>query len=104
MDGFCPIRSRPMHGDLTRPTYVVGLLLLAWTLVLLQLMPEYWPMTAVPMHDADDALRLRPGCGAGGGVTVEAADAPPRRGGWRLFLGGGGWFHRQEARLAPPVG
>src|SRR5262245_37504454 len=83
MDGFRPIRSRPMPRDLTRPAYVVGLLLLAWTLVLLQLVPEYWPMTAVTMHDADDALRL---------VQV------------RAFLDGQGWFDLHEARLAPPLG
>src|SRR5262245_14727238 len=83
MDGFCPIRSRSMHRDLTRSTYVVGLLVLAWALVLLQLMPEYWAMTAVTMHDADDALRL---------VQL------------RSFLDGQCWFDLHEARLAPPVG
>lgn len=72
-----------MPRDPTRPAYVVGLLLLAWALVLLQLVPEYWSMTAVTMHDADDALRL---------VQV------------RAFLDGQGWFDLHEARLAPPVG
>ncbi len=56
---------------------------LAWFLVLVQLMAEYWPMTAVTVHDADDALRL---------VQV------------RGFLAGQGWFDLHEARLAPPVG
>jgi hypothetical protein len=56
---------------------------LVWLLVLLQLMIEYWPMTATAMHDADDALRL---------VQV------------RSFLAGQGWFDLSEARLNPPTG
>jgi hypothetical protein len=59
------------------------LLALAWLLVLVQLMVEYWPMTAASMHDADDALRL---------VQV------------RSFLAGQGWFDLHEVRVNPPIG
>jgi hypothetical protein len=59
------------------------LLGVVWLLVLVQLMAEYWPMTASSMHDADDALRL---------VQV------------RSFLAGQGWFDLHEMRLNPPLG
>jgi hypothetical protein len=54
-----------------------------WLLVLVQLMAEYWAMTAASMHDADDALRL---------VQV------------RSILAGQGWFDLHLARLDPPAG
>jgi hypothetical protein len=72
-----------MFPAVTRQPHFVVFLGLAWLLVLVQLMAEYWPMTAVTVHDADDALRL---------VQV------------RAFLAGRGWFDLHEARLAPPLG
>jgi hypothetical protein len=72
-----------MSCDLTRRLELPLLLGLVWLLVLVQLMAEYWPMTAASMHDADDALRL---------VQV------------RSFLAGQGWFDLHEVRLNPPLG
>src|SRR5262249_17232899 len=39
-----------MNRDLTRHPPFVLLLALAWCLVLVQLMAQYWPMTAATMH------------------------------------------------------
>src|SRR5262245_2942619 len=75
--------ERSMLREPTRRLELPLLLGLVWLLVLLQLMAEYWPMTAIAMHDADDALRL---------VQV------------RAFLAGQGWFDLHLARLDPPVG
>src|SRR5262252_4456333 len=72
-----------MLRALTRQPPFALFLIAAWLLVLLQLMAEYWPMTALSVHDADDAVRL---------VQV------------RAFLGGQGWFDLHEARLSPPMG
>src|SRR5262249_52747811 len=72
-----------MNRDLTRHPPFVLLLALAWCLVLVQLMAQYWHMTAATMHDAEDALRLVQG---------------------RTFLPGPGWVGLHEARLAPPAG
>ena len=72
-----------MFRDQTRRPHLAALLGLAWLLVLVQLMAEYWPMTATSMHDADDALRL-----------VQVRD----------FLAGQGWFDLHQARLSPPLG
>src|SRR6266540_806932 len=77
------IRESPMFLAVMRQPHFFAFFALAWFLVLVQLMAEYWPMTAVTVHDADDALRL---------VQV------------RGFLAGQGWFDLHEARLAPPVG
>ena len=68
---------------MTRRLELALLLGVVWLLVLVQLMAEYWPMTATSMHDADDALRL---------VQV------------RSFLAGQGWFDLHEMRLNPPFG
>jgi len=72
-----------MIRDLTRQPPFAVLLGLTWLVVVVQLMAEYWPMTAVTMHDADDALRL-----------VQMRD----------FLAGQGWFDLHQPRLAPPAG
>jgi len=72
-----------MFRDQTRRPHLAALLGLAWLLVLVQLMAEYWLMTATSMHDADDALRL-----------VQVRD----------FLAGQGWFDLHQARLSPPLG
>jgi hypothetical protein len=77
------IQEPSMFRDLTRQPHFAVLMGLAWLLVLAQLVAEYWPMTAVTMHDADDALRL---------VQV------------RGFLAGQGWFDLHESRLSPPLG
>jgi hypothetical protein len=58
------------------------LLGLAWLLAVLQLVDD-WTMAALPLPDADDAMRL-----------VQ----------WREFLAGKGWFDLHEPRLAPPAG
>jgi hypothetical protein len=55
----------------------------AWLLLLLQLLIQYWPETAVTLNDSDDAMRL---------VQV------------REFLAGHGWFDLHMARVQPPIG
>jgi hypothetical protein len=72
-----------MPRDPTTRPHFAAFLGLAWLVVLVQLMAEYWPMTATTMHDADDALRL---------VQV------------RSFLAGQDWFDLTMARLNPPLG
>jgi hypothetical protein len=69
-------------GLMHRPNFAV-LLGLAWLMVLLQLMAEFWTMTGYTMPDTDDAMRL-----------VEM----------RGFLAGQGWFDMHQARVAPPAG
>jgi hypothetical protein len=61
-----------------------GILLgLAWLLVTLQLMAQFWAQTGTTFPDTDDAMRL---------VQVHG------------FLAGQGWFDLNIARLAPPEG
>jgi hypothetical protein len=69
-------------GSTYRPNFAV-LVGLAWLLVVLQLMAEFWAMTATTFPDADDAMRL-----------VEMRD----------YLAGQGWFDMHQARVAPPAG
>jgi hypothetical protein len=69
-------------GSMHRPNFAV-LLGLAWLMVLLQLMAQFWTMTGYTMPDTDDAMRL-----------VEM----------RGFLAGQGWFDMHQARVAPPAG
>ena len=70
------------RGSTQQPNFAV-LLGLAWLLVLLQLMAQFWALTASTLPDADDAMRL-----------VEVRD----------FLAGQGWFDLHQARVAPPAG
>ncbi len=58
-------------------------LLLAWLVVVAQLLVQNWALTAASMHDADDALRL---------VQL------------RSFIAGHGWFDLHEARLGSAAG
>jgi hypothetical protein len=69
-------------GSMHRPNFAV-LLSLAWLMVLLQMMAEFWTVTGYTMPDTDDAMRL-----------VEM----------RGFLAGQGWFDMHQARVAPPAG
>jgi hypothetical protein len=71
-----------MSVSMHRPNFVV-LLGLAWLLVMLQLMAEFWAATGYTFPDTDDAMRL-----------VEVRD----------FLAGQGWFDLHQARVAPPEG
>jgi hypothetical protein len=64
------------------PSFPV-LLGLAWLLVGLQLMAQFWAQTGTTFPDTDDAMRL---------VQVHG------------FLAGQGWFDLNIARLAPPEG
>jgi hypothetical protein len=69
-------------GLMHRPSFAV-LLGLAWLLVVVQLMAEFWTMTGYTFPDADDAMRLV---------------------GMRDFLAGQGWFDLHQVRVAPPAG
>lgn len=70
--------TAPTH----RPSFVV-LLGVAWLLIVVQLMTQFWAMTGYTLPDADDAMRL-----------VEVRD----------FLAGQGWFDLHQARVNPPAG
>lgn len=70
------------NRDVREPSFAL-LLVLAWLVVVLQLVVSDWSHTAVTLSDTDDALRL---------VQV------------RAFLHGQGWFDLHEARLGPPLG
>ena len=67
----------------SRPPSFVLLVPAAWLLVMLQLVLQYWPETAVTLNSTDDAMRLTQ---------------------LRAFLAGQGWFDLHEARLQPPAG
>src|SRR3984893_2255748 len=69
-------------GSMHRPNFAV-LLSLAWLMVLLQMMAEFWTVTGYTMPDTDDAMRL-----------VEM----------RGFLAGQGWFDMHQVPVAPPAG
>ncbi len=69
-------------GSMHRPNFVV-LLGIAWLLVVLQLMAEFWAATGYTFPDTDDAMRL-----------VQVRD----------FLAGQGWFDMHQVRVAPPEG
>ena len=69
-------------GSMHQPNFAV-LLGIAWLLVVVQLMAEFWAMTGYTLPDADDAMRL-----------VEMRD----------FLAGQGWFDMHQVRVAPPEG
>jgi hypothetical protein len=72
-----------MSRDSTlQPSFAV-LLGLAWLLVAIQLLAQFWAQTAYTFPDADDAMRL-----------VEVRD----------FLGGHGWFDLHQTRVDPPNG
>jgi hypothetical protein len=65
-----------------QPNFAV-LVALAWLLLVLQLVIQYWPETALALNDTDDAMRL-----------VEV----------REYLGGNGWFDLHMSRVQPPAG
>ena len=65
-----------------QPNFAI-LVAVAWLLLVLQLVIQYWPETAVTLNDTDDAMRL---------VQV------------REFLAGHGWFDLHMSRVQPPIG
>ena len=69
-------------GSMHRPNFAV-LLGIAWLLVVVQLMAEFWAATGYTFPDTDDAMRL-----------VQVRD----------FLAGQGWFDMHQVRVAPPEG
>jgi len=71
-----------MYAASRQPPFAF-LVLAAWLLVVLQLMLQYWPETALTLNGSDDAMRL---------VQL------------RAFLAGHGWFDLHEARVQPPLG
>jgi hypothetical protein len=71
-----------MHAAARQPNFAM-LLAIAWLLLVLQLVIQYWPETALTLNDTDDAMRL-----------VEV----------REFLAGHGWFDLHMSRVQPPAG
>ena len=71
-----------MISDKMRPNFAV-LLTLAWALVAVWLLAQFWSDAATRITDPDDAMRL---------VQV------------REFLAGKGWFDLGELRVDPPYG
>jgi hypothetical protein len=69
-------------ADMRQPNFVL-LLTIAWLLVVLQLVLQYWPETAETLLDTDDAMRLAQ---------------------MRGLLAGQGWFDLHQPRLQPPLG
>lgn len=59
------------------------LFMLAWAVIVIQLLIANWSITGEMLRDTDDAMRL-----------VEM----------RAFLAGHGWFDLHEVRIAPPLG
>jgi hypothetical protein len=70
-------------SSVSREPHVALLIVGAWLVVMLQLVLQYWPETALTLNDTDDAMRL-----------VELRD----------WLAGQGWFDLHEARVQPPTG
>jgi hypothetical protein len=71
-----------MISDKMRPNFAV-LLALAWALVAIWLLTQFWTSAATAISDPDDAMRL---------AQV------------REFLAGKGWFDLAEPRVNPPYG
>jgi hypothetical protein len=71
-----------MYPASRQPSFAL-LVLAAWLVVVLQLVLQHWPETALTLNDTDDAMRL---------VQL------------RAFLAGQAWFDLHEARVQPPVG
>jgi hypothetical protein len=69
--------------NLLRQPNFAALVALAWLLVALALLLQFWAQTAETLLDTDDAMRL---------VQM------------RAWLAGQGWFDLHEARLQPPLG
>jgi hypothetical protein len=72
-----------MFRDLSRQPNFVVLVVIAWALIVAQLLAANWAVSLTTLHDADDAMRL---------VQV------------RAFLAGQGWFDLHEPRLGLPPG
>ena len=72
-----------MPPNLLRQPNFAALLALAWLLVALVLLLQYWDQTAQTLLDTDDAMRL---------VQM------------RAWLAGQGWYDLHEVRLQPPQG
>jgi hypothetical protein len=72
-----------MPANLLRQPNFAALVLLAWLLVALALLLQFWPQTAETLLDTDDAMRLV---------------------GMRDWLAGQSWFDLHQARLDPSVG
>ena len=72
-----------MPSDQMRQPNFVLLLLIAWLLVMLQLVAQHWAETAQTLLDTDDAMRL-----------AEMRD----------WLAGQGWYDMIQRRVEPPLG
>ena len=72
-----------MSSDQMRQPNFVLLLLIAWLLVMLQLVAQHWAETAQTLLDTDDAMRLTQ---------------------MRDWLNGQGWYDMLQRRVEPPVG
>ncbi len=72
-----------MPDKLLRQPNFAAMVVLAWLLVALALLLQYWTQTAETLLDTDDAMRL-----------VEM----------RSWLAGQGWFDLHNARVQPPLG
>ena len=72
-----------MSANLLRQPNFAALVALAWLVVALVLLLQYWRQTAETLLDTDDAMRL---------VQM------------RAWLAGQGWFDLHEARVQPPLG
>jgi hypothetical protein len=72
-----------MPNNLLRQPNFGAILVLAWLLVALTLLVQYWAQTAETLLDPDDAMRL-----------VEV----------RTWLAGQGWFDMHIGRVQPPTG
>ena len=75
--------ARLMPNNLLRQPNFGAIVVLAWLLVALTLLLQYWAQTAETLLDPDDAMRL-----------VEV----------RTWLAGQGWFDMHIGRVQPPTG